>query len=60
MAPETDYERHGNCDNTIFACGAIADYDKDQIRLYYGACDNYICLAIGSMSELIDACLKGL
>jgi predicted GH43/DUF377 family glycosyl hydrolase len=60
LAPETDYERHGNCDNTVFACGAIADYDKDQIRLYYGACDNYICLATGSLSELVDACIKGL
>ncbi len=60
LAPEMDYERHGNCDNTVFACGAIPDYDKDQIRLYYGACDNYICLATGSMSELVDACIKGL
>ena len=60
MAPETGYEKHGNCDNTIFACGAIADYDKDQIRLYYGACDNYICLATGSLSELVDACIKGI
>ena len=58
MAPEMPYERHGNCDNTIFACGAIADYDKDAIRLYYGACDNYICLATGCLSELVDACIK--
>ena len=60
MAPEADYERHGNCDNTIFACGAIADYDKDQIRLYYGACDNYICLATGCLSDLVDACINGI
>jgi len=59
LAPEMPYERHGNCDNTIFACGAIADYNKDQIRLYYGACDNYICLATGGLNELVDACLKG-
>ncbi|MBU3190041.1 glycoside hydrolase family 130 protein [Clostridium bowmanii] len=58
LAPEMDYEKHGNCDNTVFACGAIADYEKDQIRLYYGACDNYICLATGSLSELVDACIK--
>ncbi|WP_298840239.1 glycoside hydrolase family 130 protein [Clostridium sp.] len=58
LAPEMDYEKHGNCDNTVFACGAIADYDKDQIRLYYGACDNYICLATGCLSELVDACIK--
>lgn len=60
LAPEEDYERHGNCDNTVFACGAIADSDSDRIRLYYGACDNYICLAEGSLSELVDACILGL
>lgn len=60
LAPEEPYERHGNCDNTVFPCGAIADYEKDQVRLYYGACDNYICLAQGSLSELTDACIKQL
>jgi len=60
LGPEMDYERHGNCDNTVFPCGAIADYDKDELRLYYGACDQYICLATGSLSEVVDACIKGL
>ena len=60
MMPEEPWEQHGNCDNTIFPCGAIADYDKDQIRLYYGACDFAICLATGSLSETVEACIKGL
>ncbi len=60
MMPEEQWEKHGNCDNTIFPCGAIADYDKDQIRLYYGACDFAICLATGSLSETVEACIKGL
>lgn len=60
LAPEETYERHGNCDNTVFPCGAVADYEEDRIRLYYGACDNYICLAQGSLSELVDACIKQL
>ena len=60
LQPEMDYELHGNCDNTIFACGAIADYENDQIKLYYGGCDYCICLATGSMSELVEACIKGL
>lgn len=60
LGPETDYERHGNCDNTVFPCGAIAKYDKDEIWLYYGACDNYICLATGSLSELVQACIDGI
>jgi len=60
LAPEAEYERHGNCDNTVFACGAIADYSNDLIRLYYGACDFSICLATGSLSELTDACISGI
>lgn len=60
LGPEMDYERHGNCDNTIFPCGAIADYAKDELRLYYGACDNYICLATGSLNEIVQACLDGI
>ncbi len=58
LKPEEEYERHGNCDNTVFPCGAIAEYERDLLRLYYGACDSSICLATGSLSEIIDACLK--
>lgn len=58
LAPEEEYELHGNCDNTVFACGALADEEKDEITVYYGACDNYICMAKGSLSELVDACIK--
>jgi predicted GH43/DUF377 family glycosyl hydrolase len=57
LAPQEEYERHGNCDNTVFPCGAIADYEIDQIRLYYGSCDNYISLATGCLSELVQACI---
>ena len=60
LTPEKEFEFHGNSDNTVFACGAIADYEKDQIRLYYGGCDLSIGLAIGSLSELVEACLLGL
>ena len=58
LAPQEDYERAGNCDNTVFACGALGDESRDELRLYYGATDDKICLATGSLSELVDACLK--
>ncbi len=54
--PKTDYERAGNCDNTVFPCGALGDLDKDELRLYYGATDDKICLATGSIRELVAAC----
>jgi len=58
LTPNAPYEYMGNSMNTVFACGAIADYDRDRIRLYYGAADTCICLATGRLSELVDACLN--
>lgn len=60
MMPEEEYERHGNCDNTIFPCGAIPKYDLDELWLYYGATDFSICLAKGSLSAIVEACIKEL
>ncbi|MCK4921744.1 MAG: glycoside hydrolase family 130 protein [Bacteroidales bacterium] len=60
MMPQEEYEKHGNCDNTIFPCGAIPKYDIDELWLYYGATDFSICLATGSLSGIVDACKKGL
>lgn len=58
LGPEKPYECNGNCDNVVFPCGAIPDYDKDQLRLYYGAADSSICLATGSIDEIVQACLE--
>ena len=60
MGPKMEYERHGNCDNTVFPCGAIVDYLKDELKLYYGACDNYVCLATGNLSDIVKACIEEL
>lgn len=60
LAPEEPYEQRGEVPNVVFTCGSIADYEKDQIRVYYGGADTCICLAAGSLSELIDACIKEL
>lgn len=58
LAPEVPYETTGTCDNVVFPCGAIADFTKDELRLYYGAADTAIALASGSLSEIIDACIE--
>jgi beta-1,4-mannooligosaccharide/beta-1,4-mannosyl-N-acetylglucosamine phosphorylase len=58
MMPQMSYEQHGNCDNTIFPCGAVTK--GDELWLYYGACDHSINLAIGSVNEIVNACLKNL
>jgi len=56
MMPEMPYEQHGNCDNTIFPCGAVTK--GDELWLYYGACDHTINLAIGSVNEIVNACIN--
>ncbi|OGV59934.1 MAG: hypothetical protein A2X45_16655 [Lentisphaerae bacterium GWF2_50_93] len=58
LTPDELYELVGNVGNVVFACGAIADEDKDQLRVYYGAADTSICLATGSLSRIIDTCLN--
>ncbi len=60
LAPYEQYELTGIVANVVFSCGAIPDFAKDQIRVYYGAADTCIGLATGSLSELIDACKKEL
>ena len=57
LTPDETYEWVGNVGNVVFACGAIADEAKDELRVYYGAADTSICLATGSLSKVINACL---
>lgn len=56
MTPQAQYELTGHVSNVVFPCGCLVDEEKDEIRIYYGAADERVCLATGSLSELIDAC----
>ena len=60
LTPQADYETTGHVQNVCFPCGCLINEDNDEIRIYYGASDEFICLASGSLSELINACKKGL
>ncbi len=60
LTPQADYELSGHVDNVCFPCGCLVDEEKDEIRMYYGAADERICLASGSLSELINACINEL
>ncbi len=55
LTPTEPFETDGRVGNVVFPCGAIADEEKDEIRIYYGAADECIGLAKGSLSELIEA-----
>ena len=55
LTPNEPFEYMGHSYNgTVFACGAIVEEEKDEIRIYYGASDCAIGLAKGKLSELIE------
>lgn len=60
LTPQADYEMMGHVSNVVFACGCLVDEEKDEIKIYYGAADERICLATGSLNALIDACKREL
>ncbi|HWL87626.1 MAG TPA: hypothetical protein VNO21_17600 [Polyangiaceae bacterium] len=53
FGPEADYERHGDVANVTFPCGYVIGDDGDTIFLYYGAADNSVALAKGSIREVL-------
>lgn len=63
LSPETKFEigeegKHW-VPNVVFTCGAVPATDKeiledmDEILVYYGAADTYICVAKGKIADLI-------
>ncbi len=68
LSPETDYEigRAGEVwvPRVVFTCGAVPVEDKevldaeDEILVYYGAADTYVCLATGKVGDLIPEAVR--
>lgn len=56
LSPAESYEFNGIVPNVVFPAGAVALFEKDEIRVYYGCADTSIGLATGSLSGLIDLC----
>lgn len=57
LGPVAPYERTGDVPNVVFPCGVIHDRETDVVRLYYGAADSSICVAIARLADLLDAVL---
>ena len=55
LSPTEQYERIGDVPNVVFTCGAILEKDG-EVKIYYGACDTYICLAIAHIDDLLSLC----
>lgn len=57
LAPEAAYEREGFRGSVIFPCGFLLDDASGEVRLYYGAADTSVALAIGHVDDLLAACV---
>lgn len=54
LGPQTDYERRGDVDNVVFVTGNVLE-DDGTVKIYYGAADTVMCLALAKLDDLIYA-----
>jgi predicted GH43/DUF377 family glycosyl hydrolase len=54
FGPEEPYEWLGDVGGAVFPCGYTIREDGDTIYMYYGAADTSICLATGSIKQILD------
>ena len=52
LSPREYYERIGDVPNVCFACGAVV-LPNNEVRIYYGAADTSICVALCTMEQLL-------
>jgi beta-1,4-mannooligosaccharide/beta-1,4-mannosyl-N-acetylglucosamine phosphorylase len=58
LSPEAPYEtENGFRNNVVFPGGAVIESDK-SVKLYYGAADTCICLAVCSLDSLMDSLIS--
>ena len=56
LFPEKSYEKQGFFPNVIFSNGLIQN-DYGKLLIYYGACDENVCVAETSIDELLNTIL---
>jgi len=54
LGPSEDYELIGDVPGVVFPCGLIHDTATGQLRLYYGAADCRIGIAVADYGEVLD------
>jgi len=53
LVPEEDYETGGFFPNVVFSNG-ICEKENGTLYIYYGACDQTVCLAEATIDELLE------
>ena len=54
FAPREIYEHVGDVPGVVFPCGAVVDRDTNELRVYYGAADSYVGLAVADMDDVME------
>lgn len=58
LSPAAPEDYMGDVGNVVFTCGVILE-DDGELKVYYGAADQVMCLASAPVSKVIDLCLAG-
>jgi predicted GH43/DUF377 family glycosyl hydrolase len=58
LSPIAPEDFGGNVGNVVFTCGAILE-DDGELKVYYGAADQVMCLATAPADDVIALCLQG-
>ena len=56
LRPEEDYENNGFKPGVVYASGAVVK--NNQLLIYYGAADSYVCVAYADFDEFLEALIK--
>jgi beta-1,4-mannooligosaccharide/beta-1,4-mannosyl-N-acetylglucosamine phosphorylase len=54
LSPQVPYEQVGDVPNVTFPCAALVDQALDRLTIYYGGADTVVCMAHGSLSEVVE------
>jgi len=54
FGPSTPYEWVGDVPGVTFPTGAVVDEETNQVRIYYGAADSVVALALGDLRALVE------
>ncbi|MCP4640665.1 MAG: glycosidase [bacterium] len=57
LSPREDYERIGDINNVVFACGAIVEPDN-EVKMYYGAADTSMCVATAQLEDILEGTMN--
>lgn len=54
LAAREIYERIGDVPGVVFPCGAVVDHETNELRVYYGAADSCVGLAMADMEDVME------